>query len=290
MKLELLIPAVAAVASLGDAASRGTSFCENSGAATPVFGGGSCPPVAELADAPVCSVRVAADQKYQLLAPAAGVDWSRELTASTACRCDPANVDGLLGCDVETRDAATGVVSAYFVCNSRVVYDGTGGVRSDFCAQYTRVENWASTTRAGNTNDPERRYDGDSWAKWKCYGNLWYDWNPTGDRKCRDQERYIGEVCWDGSWGWGGQCHNPDQSYADNALSCYTRPGEQRASCVPAVYPGIARNSCTCNLFDWWFFGIACGSDDCNGHACVLNSGDGNKYCDYNTKNNWRRG
>jgi hypothetical protein len=50
--------------------------------------------------------------------------------------------------------------------------------------------------------------------------------------------------------------------------------------CTPyALGIQSVRNECKCNLLN--FFGIVCASGQCNGSWCVLNTGNGRKYCDY---------
>merc|ERR1711998_318616 len=135
---------------------------------------------------------------------------------------------------------------------------------------------WASRRRPSNVR--EFQYGTGWWDRVRCWWKSGYTWR---DGKCTSTDRYLGETCWD-----GGRCNNNGvESYSETALSCASYPANQPARCVPSLYP-INRNKCTCNWFDWNFL-VVCGSNDCNGHACVLTTMDMNKYCDYNTDNNW---
>lgn len=106
--------------------------------------------------------------------------------------------------------------------------------------------------------------------------------------ECLSKTRYLGDVCWDAFWFWQteGRCINEVDSYDAYHLSCSSQGSlSGEAICQPSVLP-LERNQCECGWFDWNFI-VACGSIDCNGHACVLDSSSGKRYCDYNTDNNW---
>jgi len=113
----------------------------------------------------------------------------------------------------------------------------------------------------------------------KSYWSCWHP-NTWKDGKCQRKERFLGESCWDGSWG-AGSCVDAPVNYDEYSTACY------KGKCVPIAY-AQEREECSCAWFGWNFI-VACSAADgqCGGHACVLNTGDGKKYCDYNSDQNW---
>ena len=202
------------------------------------------------------------------------------VTASAPCRCP----DGGLAstCDIESPGGFSG---SYGVaqCSEKTTYEeGTGpdSTSVTFCKKFVQFADWSGRVRPAGSE--KTIYNSGWWRSFRCWWTPGYSWQ---DGQCESKDRYLGETCWD-----GGECNNEGvQSYDGMRMSCaklaYGGGASAQATCVPSIYP-VVRNECTCNWFDWNFF-VACGSNDCNGHACVLSTGDGKKYCDYNTDNNW---
>lgn len=194
------------------------------------------------------------------------------LNPGAMCRCS----GGTMSCDIhsDTMDGAYQV--AY--CTQKTVYVQGGGssqTMTEYCAEHVLLDRWEGRSRPSNR--PETTWS--SWY-WPCWVQRGWSWR---DGACRSTTRYLGESCWD-----GGECQNENvPAYDGYRLSCSSGGGSS-PRCIPSVLSSIERNQCTCAWFDWWLF-VACGSNDCNGHACVLSTGDGNHYCDYQTDGNWRR-
>lgn len=192
--------------------------------------------------------------------------------SSGVCRCP----GGTLSCDLHSASYSASYEIAY--CTRKTVYVQGGGeaqTMTEFCHEHVLLDAWENRVRPSGS--PER-----TWSAW--YYPCWAQWGFTWqDGACRSTTRHLGETCWD-----GGECHNDGiASYDGYRLSCSSfGSSDGGARCVPSVLP-IERNQCSCAWFDWWLF-VACGSNDCNGHACVLSTGDGNSYCDYQTDGNWR--
>lgn len=118
---------------------------------------------------------------------------------------------------------------------------------------------------------------GDNW--WSCtFSKVGaYTWR---DGKCLRRKRYVGEQCWDG-W-WSGDCES-ETSDLNYKVSCI------RGKCTP-YSSQIEREQCTCST-GLPIYVICWASDGtCGGHACVLNTGNGNHYCDYGTDQGWTFG
>jgi len=147
-----------------------------------------------------------------------------------------------------------------------------------YCKKLETTDGWNARRRDGATD----RVDANGKGWWSCGWWSGYEWH---NGACRDKTRYLGEECWDDS----GECYNSGvPAYDGLRLSCATDTALQISTptCIPSAFKLENRNECTCNWFDW-NIGFACGASQCNGHACVLNAGDGKKYCDYQTDNNW---
>lgn len=175
-------------------------------------------------------------------------------------------------------------------CPTRIVFELADGSQRAFCADLQPVpppNDWSTTLRPS-----DRPYEahGNSWWPWaRCAADWSRSW--VGG-KCIDDTRYLGETCGDGL-----ECNNSGvASYDGLHLSCAPASATNLAisspTCVPSAFLlDVEKDQCECNdwwRFDWNFF-VACGAKDgfCNGHSCVLSTGDGNKYCDYQTDNNW---
>jgi len=146
-----------------------------------------------------------------------------------------------------------------------------------YCDELASTGDWSTRRREAVTSNAESTDT--SW--WWCGWWSGYQWE---DGRCQDKTRYLGESCWDDS----GECYNDGaDAYSGLHMSCATVPGAgiNSPTCIPSAFT-IERNQCECSWFDW-HVGFACGASNCNGHACVWNTGDGNRYCDYQTDNNW---
>merc|ERR1711915_470790 len=98
---------------------------------------------------------------------------------------------------------------------------------------------------------------------------------------CSETKKYLGDECGD-EW---GICKNePEEAYEGHRLSCYQREGTAAPKCYPSSNI-MDRNDCGCSGF--LNLGVVCSSNDCNGHACVYDTGAGKRVCDYGTGNNW---
>lgn len=158
--------------------------------------------------------------------------------------------------------------------------DSDGTTCQYYCEQLDVTGDWSTRQRTGRDDVITRcGWFGCSW--WTCGWWSGYQWH--GDQ-CRDKTRYLGEDCWDDS----GECDNDGiQAYDGLRMACATDEpsGITTPRCIPSAYKLENRNQCTCNWFDW-NLGVACGADQCNGHACVWSTGGG-WWCDYQTDNNW---
>lgn len=157
---------------------------------------------------------------------------------------------------------------------SRTTCDAADATCRWYCAQHESTGAWSSRQRPSGRSETVNR----NW--WTCGWWSGYTWR---NNQCQDTRRYLGEQCWD-----GGECQN-DGALSHQRMACATVPaiGIDTATCIPNKFKlESERNQCECNWFDW-HFGFACGSSQCNGHSCTLNTGDGNRYCDYGNDNNW---
>jgi len=164
-------------------------------------------------------------------------------------------------------------------CESVLVFVSPDDSTRYYCTRLASTGDW-SPRRRPESADPETT--GDSWlgCGWWWQNTQWHN------DACRSLPRYLGEECWDDS----GECvNNGYSSYDGLHLSCATVPevGITTPTCIPSAFE-IERNQCECGWFDWWLF-VACGAGGgvCNGHPCVLSTGDGSHYCDYQANNDW---
>lgn len=205
------------------------------------------------------------------------------------CKCP---TDGLApeACVVGTPSASSPVtgrcaeIIVKVLSSGSDVVDGQGlalpesasSAQEHYCKQMVRNDRWADYVRQSDDGPTDF---GNSWSAWaSCWEFLGKTWRRG---TCLDSTRYIGESCWDGHWWAGnpGQCKS-DDSYSEYAVSCYN----DKCSMWAHVNQ-LQRPLCECGVSGGGFayFWFACSSDTCDGHACVLSTGDGNRYCDYAT-------
>jgi len=209
--------------------------------------------------------------------PACAVD-----SGSDTCMCR-AGVGPEDGCNTEAGSYGGGGSGGGYslgFCQDQAVYvskaAGTAAVeaRTRTCSSMKKVASFATRAASGRAYE---KYRGSWWKWWKCAGVFWdgYEWD---DGKCLDSKRYLGEAC-----GYSTDCQGPS-GYDEAALACPSN-GAEPNTCIPALKVE-SRAQCTCDWFKW-HLGFACGSDTCNGHACVWNTGDGNRYCDNNAEDDF---
>lgn len=184
------------------------------------------------------------------------------LTSGTStCKC-PGNGEF---CDVHVGEDSDTFEASY--CSDKICYVPSSDETKSQCYCRNMVELPAFPKRGGRATEK----CGSSWWKWGCcLFKGGYTWK---DGKCQDKTRFMKEKCWD-----GGSCK--DGSDGDSKTSCY------EGRCYPWVSVGT-RPQCKCDWFGWNVI-FACSSDEtCDGHACVWNTGNGNRYCDYGSSQNW---
>lgn len=225
-------------------------------------------------------------------------------SGTTRCLCPAVGENVFL---TERCDLADSSYSATSYCQDLGVYESSDGTKEFTCSDMVDVQE--SVDRAKRPSNSRRRgaasYDNGRRRRW------WFHSCDSGytdgftANECVAKERYAGESCWDG-WS-SGECQNEGAgTYDFDKLSCVDLPeleaaseadlqdpdaktGTTHATCVPGVHVyGCRRPQCTC-AGDWWFFGWACGANQCNGHVCGPSSLDlnGPKYCDFTSNNDW---
>lgn len=210
------------------------------------------------------------------------IGCTEEPVTAPACTVDSTALCALTG-SVNGVDQDRWTASYQFDhCAQTTVYvrgEGNCGDTDTRCAYY--CERLDSTGDWSGRRRPSGRAESKSRPWYGCWGGY-----ETRNGRCRDQTRYLGEECWDDT----GECFNDGvDPYEGRRLSCATAASagvEGSPTCIPAAFKVEERNECTCNWFDWHFF-FACGASQCNGHPCVLSTGDGKRYCDYQQDNNW---
>merc|ERR1719433_1490861 len=201
-------------------------------------------------------------------------------SGETVCRCTQ---DDPLECDLvrEWTDSEKRVV-AY--CADRVVYipkrvDEFGVAVDDLAKQFSVCKNmvnlneWQPYTRGASGRESEKYTNNwRSTARFLCFWNWDYVWR---NNKCLDKHRFLDEECWHGV-----ACNGASSAYDAYQLSCLDQV--QGSRCTPSILQRAGRPQCECGFLQPWV-GFACGAADdaCNGHSCVWNTGDGNRYCDY---------
>jgi len=217
------------------------------------------------------------------------------------CKC-PKQGDGTYltaRCDLQI-GSATNPTPSY--CKSLKTFNATTSQDKVVCEETYQVQTFP-------TRPVDSRRRGEASYMMSRRRRRWFgQWCDSGyttgftEDECVAKERYVGESCWDG-WSSGACQQNGAQAYDETRLTCVdlvelesaaqtelhdpnARKGTASAKCVPGVHVyGGPRPQCTCS-WDWYGF-VACGASQCNGHACVLSTGDGNKYCDWSTTNDW---
>jgi len=177
-------------------------------------------------------------------------------------------------------DFASCSKSFLYVRGENTECDAEGTDCQYYCEKLELTGDWSTRQRTGRADVTTRcGWFGCSW--FTCGWGSGYEWH---DGQCRDKTRYLGEDCWDDS----GECSNDGvEPYDGLRMACATDEpsGVTTPRCIPSAFRLDNRNQCTCNWFDW-HLGVACGADQCNGHACVWSTGGG-WACDYQTDNNW---
>mmetsp|Transcript_85893 Transcript_85893/g.152142 ORF Transcript_85893/g.152142 Transcript_85893/m.152142 type:complete len:296 (-) Transcript_85893:59-946(-) len=214
--------------------------------------------------------------------------WSKKPSISTPCTAHSATLACLCpneACFIDDLGAEPPTTGR---CAEKTVYvkngtkhnltvsgaiDITGTSTETYCTDMVLNDQWQQKGLTYEEGQDEPPTNGKSY--WSC-------WHPNSwqDGKCQRKERFLGETCWDGSWG-AGQCADAEVNYDEYSTSCY------KGKCVPFAY-AQEREECSCAWFGWNFI-VACSAAEgqCGGHACVLSTGDGKKYCDYATDQTW---
>lgn len=212
-------------------------------------------------------------------------------SASTTCRCADESDNG---CNIAlTSDGETGRckdILVYVGGEQAELHTSSAGVSSVgvaatskemFCQDMVRNDQWDELGLIATTDAAKPK----EWWGWMIpycpdgYTNSW--WNIFRDTMCHRPERFLGETCGQLSFG-VGTCQGSNTSYTEYSTSCY------QGRCMP--YAEVeARAPCECSWVGWNLFVVCSAAGDaCDGHACVLNTGDGNKYCDYATSQDWQ--
>lgn len=177
--------------------------------------------------------------------------------------------------------------------NSRGQIDITGQTQETYCHDMRLNDQWKEKGLIAQESDgPSSMPKNDSY----------WDTCPAGyvskDGECYRKKRFLGESCggtewvrggaavWD-NWVRGGgselagQCAGSDTTYDEYSTACY------EGTCVPFSFVN-GRQECSC-AWSGWNFLVSCSAadDKCGGHACVLSAGNGKKYCDYATSQDW---
>eukprot|EP00548_Thalassiothrix_antarctica_P010611 CAMPEP_0194152916 /NCGR_PEP_ID=MMETSP0152-20130528/54570_1 /TAXON_ID=1049557 /ORGANISM="Thalassiothrix antarctica, Strain L6-D1" /LENGTH=129 /DNA_ID=CAMNT_0038857865 /DNA_START=50 /DNA_END=439 /DNA_ORIENTATION=- len=114
------------------------------------------------------------------------------------------------------------------------------------------------------------------WKAGCCFARAGFSFN---DGVCSETAKHLGEKCGDE---WGVCKNNRIEAPYEHDLSCYQKIGTPEPRCYPSSND-MEQKQCTCSPIPF----VVCYSNDCNGHACSLNTADGNQYCDWGTGNDW---
>jgi len=200
-----------------------------------------------------------------------------------ACSPDTPHEGSCTCSDVECtipNSSPTGPDVVTYVC--RTAYQFTD-VAEDYsqtiCTHWLKLDQWNELGLATAEPDTVELSSG-----WKLCPSGYA--KVSGSRTtCRLKKRYMGAECWDG-WFESGKCaqQSGDDEDWNYKLACYTG-SDGRSTCTSNVY-GLERNPCECatvgvNLLVVCQAKTIDGKDQCNGHWCVLNEGNGKKFCDY---------
>lgn len=221
-------------------------------------------------------------------------------SGASSCRCPKVGEANYLTARCDVQDGSDGDPTPSY-CTDLMIYNSSTGEKTMVCQEMVAESAFptrpSASRRRGEASYSNRR------RRW--YGGSWCDSGYVegfDKNECVAKERYVGESCWDG---WvSGECQNGDlETYDTKRLSCVdlselesatadqladtnAAKGTTNAKCVPSMHVyGGPRPQATC-AGDWWFF-FACGAKQCNGHLAVWSTGDGNKYCDWHTTNDW---
>jgi hypothetical protein len=188
--------------------------------------------------------------------------------------------------ELHTQPATTGrcaEITVYVPSGEKHVEAETGlaGVTGEapviYCRNMQLNDQWEQMGLVASSDDGPAEKDSSYWGCWPSY-----TWR---DGKCQRRNRFLGESCWDGWWnpfiGASGTCAGSDTSYDEYSTSCYN------SVCIPYA-AAQEREECTCATLGWNFL-VVCSAagGQCDGHACVLSTGDGKKYCDYASSQDW---
>lgn len=195
-------------------------------------------------------------------------------SGTAACKCadTPCDIDNLAVSGVTGRCAEKKIYVANGEShsqNNNIAVTGT--TENVYCENMVNNNQWPQQGCIATSSDGP---DNKKKTGWFCPSGYW-----TRNGKCYRGKRFLKEECWDG-W-FSGKCKNSDTSYDEYSTSCYA------GQCVPYAF-AQQRQRCDCAWLGWNFL-VVCSANHnlCGGHACVLNTGDGNKYCDYATSQNW---
>jgi len=149
----------------------------------------------------------------------------------------------------------------------------TGRGEEVFCKDMLKNDQWKGKHIVKRHDDPIDASNNSWWGCWYPYA--WHE------GRCVRSIRYLGETCWRSSWSGSGICAGSDYWYREYSTSCH------HGKCVPFAW-AEDRVPCECSWLGWNLV-IACTSKEhkCSGHACVWDSKDGGKYCDWASGQHW---
>jgi len=158
-----------------------------------------------------------------------------------------------------------------------VAVTGTG--EKVMCQNMVKYDQWEAKHLVARDSDGPAENSRGYWSCWSRNGHAWHD------GKCRRSQRYLGEKCWGGSKWYRstrpGSCAGSTSGYDHYSTSCYA------GVCVPKAW-AQQKQQCECAWVGWNLIAVCSAANNaCDGHACVLNTGDGKKYCDYSTAQDW---
>lgn len=162
------------------------------------------------------------------------------------------------------------------ICKSAVYYVREDGeYESRVCKEYDVRDEWQEAGKVGTAEVACSASP--SWLKGACcFFTRGFSYH---NGVCSETKKYLGDECGD-EW---GICNNDNtEAYTPYRLSCYQKDDTPAPKCYPSSTP-MERNECKCSFIPFVF----CSTNDCNGHACVLDTGAGGYRCDYGTGNNW---
>mmetsp|Transcript_25120 Transcript_25120/g.37121 ORF Transcript_25120/g.37121 Transcript_25120/m.37121 type:complete len:330 (-) Transcript_25120:85-1074(-) len=163
------------------------------------------------------------------------------------------------------------------ICNRAQYYIREDGeYESKVCIEYDVRDKWDEAGKVG-TGKIACSSSSSWWKPICCFFTSGFSYK---DGVCSETKKYLGDECGD-EW---GICNNDNtEAYSAYALSCYKKEGAPAPKCIPSS-TSMDRPECKCSSLVPFVF---CPSNDCNGHACVVDTGVGGYVCDYGTGNNW---